>query len=343
MRDFNHPFSELLKNYLTFEYEHNLNGGARDYNRASDIGKDFYTLYHKRIGTPYTNHPTPEGLGKMMAGNVFHLFIQDKFDQMGILKSKEQSVEIPELKVKGRYDLRVGGIVDYEQELNKTDSLDIPDFLKRVRVSWLEGMRSEFGHSIPEYMADIKSVSSFMFERMEIDGWAPQEHHALQQTTYWIGAGRPDIPQLIFYLCRDDFRMQVVEFDPEDYEWRVNHFWQTLNDIVVEGKEPEKEEPVIYDEQGFASLNWKCLYSPYLTMMTGLKTKEDFKEKYEPEIKEHNKALQDKLDWEAIQKEFKGASKKDLAEIIENGKYDNPNFGRTKRARLIKRLIEEVK
>lgn len=341
MSKFNHPFSELLKNYLTFQYEYKLNGGPKDYNRASDIGKDFYSLYHKRIGTPYTNHPTPEGLGKMMAGDVFHLFIQDKFEQMGILKSKETVIEIPELNVKGHFDLHIGGVIDWDEEVKKTESMAIPSFMKNVRLSWIEAMRIEFGKVVPEFMADIKTISSFMFERMEIDGWKPMHHHALQQTNYWLGMGKPNIPQLIFYVCRDDFRMKVVEFDPKEYEQEVVNFWTKLNEMVDKKLEPPKPEPVEYDEQGFASINWKVLYSSYLTKITGFKTKEEFKEQYEPEVKEHNKNLTEKLEWEAIQKEFEKATKEDMEKLIEKNKVENPNFSRTKRGRLMKKLTEE--
>src|SRR5690606_33796494 len=103
-----HPFAVLVKDYLMAEYEEGLNEGPKDYNRASDIGKDLFTNYHKRIGTPKTNHPSAEALGKMGAGDVFHWYIQGLFKKMGILKDKETKIRIEEIDVVGHYDANTG-------------------------------------------------------------------------------------------------------------------------------------------------------------------------------------------------------------------------------------------
>jgi hypothetical protein len=310
-----HPFAEMMRNYLLFRYEHDEDKrkGPKDFNRASAVGRDFYTNYHYRLGTEKTNHPTAEGLGKMAAGDVFHWFIQDLLEDMGIAKEREADSDIPELKVKGHLDNITGGVIDYDEAIGLCDETleewknyldeeigtepEKPAWFYKVKRDWLTALKSKYPDGLTGYVLDIKSLSAFRFASKEATGWQPDKEHAMQVVEYMMG--RSDAPQngLLLYVCRDDFRLAVVEVKRDEWEQKIVDYWTELNGFVERGEEPEIEPEITYDEDGWAHPNWHIVYSPYLTKMyPQYKTKEDFRELIEPRVKEINKQVaEDKM------------------------------------------------
>ena len=317
-----HPFADLMRDYLTFEYDfENLKReGVKDFNRASAVGRDFYTNYHYRLGTPYTNTPTAEGIGKMKSGSVFHEYVQDLLAKMGILNKAEYKIELPELNVKGHPDAHVGGVIDYAEEIKRAEvgasqqfetaiTDDLPTYMWRLKLAWLKAMQKKYPKGIEKTLIEFKSLSAFRFAGKEATGWEADEEHVLQATEYVMGS--PDLDKaIIIYICRDDFRMAVCDVDIEANIPKVEKYWKTLNRHVDREQEPDVEPEVVQDADGRSRINWHVLYSPYLTKMyPQYETKQDLMDFNEPIARELNKA------WakEKLTKELKAKySKKDM-------------------------------
>jgi hypothetical protein len=189
----------------------------------------------------------------------------------------------------GKFDFLAGGKVDREKayfELEKIKELLPSNFYEASKTI----INNLINKELKEIILEIKTVSSFMFDKYETSGQA-NANHRLQLIHYLLGTNKDE--GHIVYISKDDARMlEIGVFNPsfvnEEYEKWVKEFSSYWN----AGEIPPKEKEIVFDEEwGRFSINWKVLYSQYLTKIYGYKDQEEVRRIFEPLVESWNRVL----------------------------------------------------
>lgn len=278
---------------------------------ASELGGSFIDRYLKMNAVLPTNPPNERSRRKFAAGHVWEWIIGLILTSIGVLKQRQLrgEVELPGcLKVTGKLDFIAGGPVDWEKaraEVAKVRSVfalsmdEMPAFLHHAVDYILDAMEKEYGtHPLKEYVIENKSVSSFMFEKIQKAG-SPLPNHILQSFHYVLA--NPEIDEAkITYISKDDSLMD--EYSVGKSQQAQDIYYQDVKQmtdyLLAANKKnpmktlPPREPEVLFDPDMFRfEKNFKCEYSSYLELLYGYKTPEDYRLKWAKDIASWNRTF----------------------------------------------------
>jgi hypothetical protein len=270
----------------------------RDYISAGDLGGSFLDRYYKMMGIEPTNPYEPRVLRIFSAGNEFHHLIDTVFRKIGILKSCEKYVEIPEdeerLKVLGYYDALIGGFSDWDLARERVKESDLSDFVKSASLALIDNFENRLPNGLEEVLCEIKSINSLAFWNRKNYLGVGYPHHRLQLYTYMKATGIKK--GILLYVSKDDLMLEecpIIMPNPvleEEWQNDVRTMTKYYRNKIV----PEKEPDVVFNkDRKRYEVNWKLLRSPFLTKITGMK-KEDFEKEVKQKVKEKNKEMKEK-------------------------------------------------
>ncbi len=280
----------------------------RNYLWASELGGAFCDRYLKMNAVPYTNPPNERSRRKFQAGNMWEWVVAMVFIAAGLLKKKQVRV-YTELKgllpVSGKLDFVVGGAFDYDAAKRKIDEiknslllldLELPPFFFTAIDNFVDQHK---GKILQEVVFEAKSVSSFMMEKVQKTG--AMAHHILQAYHYVKGNDIGLLAGKIEYLCKDDCIMEecnivdakeVYSIYREDIKQMAIYYNEGFDNRNPLKFMPPKEPMVLFEEGVWRfTKNFKCEYSPYLTMLYGYETPEAFRMAWQYKIQNWNRVF----------------------------------------------------
>ena len=269
----------------------------RDYIWASEIGGAPIDRYLKMKAVKQTNPPNARSLRKFEAGNIMEGIVSLILLRAGILKKTQEHINYQYpglLKVTGRLDLLAGGKVDYAKGLEEVKKMqgDFPEqwaFFFTATSKIIEYLQAEYPAGLEEIIIEVKSCSSFMYDKYEKTG--ADLHHQLQLYHYLKGKNMPE--GHIFYISRDDLRLlEFGVYNPSPIEAIYKADIEKMTGIYGKGVEPEKEPMVVYEEKtGKFSRNWKVAYSGYLTLLYGYESQMEYENAWTGKVGSWNRVM----------------------------------------------------
>ena len=292
---------------------------------ASEMGGAFIDRYLKMTGVQPTNPPNPRSLRKFEAGNIWEAIVGYVLLRAGILQRKQEWIQhqYPNLlPVSGKLDFIAGGMPDYNKAFNTIQKeFDwLPVFVTRATANIVQTLREKFPNGLDNIILEIKSCSSFMFEKYERTGISDPKHK-LQNFHYLKCKNMPE--GHLCYISKDDARMlEVGVLNPSLVEDDYKKDIETISNFVVNNIQPPKEKYIIFDKDwGTFSANWKVGYSNYLTMLYKLENQKEFDDLYKPIAERWNRVLQRVID----KKELTANNQEAIKEMKEYG-FDIDNL-----------------
>ena len=286
---------------------------------ASEIGGSMIDRYLKMTGVQPSNPPNPRSLRKFEAGNIWEAIVGYVLKRAGILQTKQDWIQYQYqglLPVSGKLDFTAGGKPDYEKALSTIQKeFDwLPEFISRATANIIQTLRKEYPDGLVDIILEIKSCSSFMFEKYERDGQA-NPSHKLQLFHYLKCKNMPE--GHIVYISKDDARMlEIGVLNPSLVEDDYKKDIETISNFVMNNIRPPLEKYIIFDKDwGSFSANWKVGYSNYLTMLYGLENQKAFDDLYKPIVERWNRVLQRVID----KKDLTDNNKTAIAEMESRG------------------------
>lgn len=203
---------------------------------SSGLGNCISGRFYERL-TKREEEVDPRKQMIFAIGDAFHEWVYKQVRQSGIHAVIEESLELPELDLVGRLDMRI-------------------EWEKR---HWT--------------VYDIKTVHSKSFWWRSKMGNTAQDHHILQVTAYLMMLQKK-YPKLTFdgrilYISKDDMAMSEIAVPmTTDAEKAIKTSLKTLNAAWKAKKPPKPEEDIVL-QNGKWTLNWKSRYCLYHTLCTG--------------------------------------------------------------------------
>ena len=288
--------------------------GPRDYIWASELGSAYIDVFLKMKGEKPSNDFTITTLRKFDAGIIWEKTMEIVLKRIGLLK-KQQKVCLFKLKeavpVKGKLDFIAGGIIKEKKakkELKKIKNL-IPENIYKASFSIIEALR---GKRLQKIVLEIKSVSSLVFEKYMSSN--ANLHHKLQIFHYLLSTGLNE--GHIVYISKDDARiLEVGVFNPSSIKEEYEKWVLEFSEYFLSNKMPPKEKEIVFNKElKKFEINWKVLYSPFLTKIYNFKDQKEMKKKFDPLVLSWNRTIKKA-------KNKKNLTKKDLEKIKEMKKY----------------------
>jgi len=258
---------------------------------ASEIGGAKIDRYLKMKGIKPTNPPNPRSLRKFEAGNIWEAIIGYVLNRAGILQSKQDWLSYKYdglLEVTDKLDYIAGGIPDYNKAKKVISEFNwLPPFIAKATLAIVGRLKEKFPNGLDNIILELKSCSSFMFEKYETNPDAPN-HHKLQLFHYLKAKNMSE--GHIVYVCKDDARLiELGVFNPSPTEEEYKKDIEEMTNYIQNNIEPEKEKFIEFDGRFFA--NWKVGYSTYLTKLYNFKTQKEFDDVYKPVVERWNRVL----------------------------------------------------
>ncbi len=286
---------------------------------ASELGGSMIDRYLKMTGVQPTNPPNPRSLRKFEAGNIWEAIVGYVLRRAGILQSKQDWIQYQYpglLPVSGKLDFMAGGKPDYEKALFTIQKeFDwLPEFISRATANIIQTLREKYPDGLANIILEIKSCSSFMFEKYEKkEEGSPQ--HKLQLFHYLKCKNMPE--GHIVYISKDDARMlEIGVSNPSIIEEYYKKDIEQITYFINKSEQPPFEKFIIYNDlMGSFSANWKVGYSSYLKMLYGLENQKAFDDVYKPIAERWNRVL-GRI---AEGKDMTDNNKEALAEIEKDG------------------------
>lgn len=298
MSDLKWSFYQVWNESLENRSERKL--ALRNHIWAGELGGSFIDRYLKMKATPYTNPPNPRSLRKFEAGNMMEWVVGSVLKRAGILiplpplpngkPANWLSFQYPDLlEVTGRLDFFAGGKPDWSKAKQEVESLGLPEFFARGTNAIIDHFSTTYPNGLAEVILEVKSCSSFMFERYEKLG--VDKRHSLQLFHYLKAKNLPE--GHVVYISKDDLRMlEFGVFNPSPTEEIYKKDIEDMTHFIKNSKEPEKEKEILFDrESGKFNSNWKVAYSVYLTKLYGYKDQLEFDTKFRPMVSQWNRVL----------------------------------------------------
>lgn len=258
----------------------------RDYLWASEMGRPDIDVLLKTRGVQPTNPPNERSRRKFMAGNIWEGILEMILESCGMVKEREKRVElvVEGFKITGRSDFISGGKLDFS---NVDERLKIlPEVFYDIAGNIIESLKKYEGKELDTQVFELKSVSSFIFDKILRDD-EPLEGHEFQCFTYMRHEG---LDGRIIYICKDDCR--IKEFELRRRSRDIYNRWKKEFDKkrkVIETGEAEKE-PLILKGEKFSKNNG-VEYSPYLKKVYGFDTPEDYRDFVDKKIARWNRVI----------------------------------------------------
>lgn len=261
----------------------------RNYAWASEMGYPLVDRFLKMNGVKPTNPPNNRSKRKFFAGNIYEWIVWTVFNQSGLVISKQEEVWVKtgEIEVKGKSDFLVGGKPDFDKAEKEMMSYPMPEDMKWFFVKMIDGMKELFNKEVPISIKEIKSLSSFMMDRIEAKN-SPIKQHSLQLLHYQMGMNI-DMGS-ICYICRDDARLREYGLINVD-ELKKDYFKELsdLNGYLSSNQRPPLEKNLIWD--GRFSKNLGIEYSPYLKLLYGFNEPEEYRLTVDSKVARWNRVL----------------------------------------------------
>ena len=255
----------------------------RNYIYASEICSPYVDRYLKMKGTKQSNPPNDRSLRKFQSGNIWEWIVGFVLKRAGILQERQAKLrhQLPDmLMVSGKLDYVAGGQPDWDRADYEIKQLDLPDFLYYASMQIIGRLKAKYGNTpLEECVLEVKSVGSYGYEFIEKSG-VPRPNHYAQNWYYCLTYNKPG---KLVYVCREDcqlleFRVEREAADAMDiYRKDVEEMTYYYN----KKKQPPLEKELVFEEGIFKfNKNWKVEWSPYLTLLYGYKTPQEYREKH---------------------------------------------------------------
>lgn len=260
----------------------------RDYLWASEIGRDYTSLYLKLHAHPMSNPINDRSRRKFIMGHITEWIVGIILTLTGVLKSKQLRGEVTlpgMMRVSGKLDYIAGGLIDWEQakaKVKETQSLfatsmdDMPPIIFHAVDRVLFRMEQMFTRvPLKEYIIEVKSCSSFISERLE-KSKEPMLDHALQGFHYSLAN---DMDTLLIYLCKDDAMCHQFEITKSkqllklytDFVSKMTAYYNGSGKDYMKNMPPKAPEVEFHPGVFRFNKNSLVAYSNYLTMLYGYK------------------------------------------------------------------------
>lgn len=281
----------------------------RNYSYASELGKALCDRYLKMYGVKPTNPPNERSLRKFQAGEVWEWVLGIVLLSAGMLKKKQIKVDtkFPKLaSVHGRLDFILGQPSDYQVAKDNIKriqdglillDIETPPFFFRAIDNFIDKYK---GQKLSDYIAEMKTVSSFMMEKIQKTG-QPMGHHNLQNFHYVHGNEENIRQGKLFYICKDDCIME--EFDVLDNEENLVKYKadiKLISRVYANGFDkknplalmPPKESLVTFEDGVWRfAKNWNVEYSDYLKLLYGYETPEAYRMAWQYKVSSWNRVF----------------------------------------------------
>lgn len=264
---------------------------------ASELGGSYLDRYLKMSAVTPTNPPNNRALRKFQAGNLWEWILGFVLKRAGVLQSTQDYVkyQYPGLmEVTGKLDLLGGGTPDPEKAKEVIKELGLPEVLERASIAIAEDLSNKYQGKLKDIIFEIKSVSSFMFDRYDKIG-KPNGNHQLQVFHYLKAKGMPEAH--VVYICKDDCRIKELGvFNPSTVEELYKKDISDMTNFINNNIEPEKESEILFDPETFRfSTNWKVEYSGYLKKIYKYSEPEVYRERWTKKVSQFNSLFTRKL------------------------------------------------
>jgi hypothetical protein len=283
---------------------------VRNYIWAGDIGKNFYDRYLKMNAVPPDTPIDYRVLRKFSAGIWFEEQIGYILKTIGILKSKQEWIEIPEneecLRITGKLDYIAGGLSNWNEARERVTKAEFPNFIEQISYKLIDYFERQYPVGLIEKIVEVKSVNSQVFWEKKDYLNEAYPHHELQLFTYLRALKKP--LGTIFYISKDDLTVEefVVELNNKELEEKWLKDVKQMTKFWREKQEPPKPEEMVYDPrkklifqfnkekqkiQGCYVENWQVKWSDYFKRITGCQTEDEWIDKIKPIIASKNEEL----------------------------------------------------
>jgi hypothetical protein len=262
---------------------------VRDYIYASELMYPKIDRWLKMNGVEYTNPPNDRSLRKFFAGNVWEYVVKSVLLVCGVYQREEVKADaVPYeggLSVHGRLDFIAGGYVDGAEARAKLKEHNFPDFLELVAEKVISSLE---GRQLDRKILELKSVSMYALEYVE-KRRAAMATHTGQAYHYQKNTG---IPAEIAYVSKDtaliaQFGINVAEAEPLYREDVLQ-----MSYYYMKHQQPPTEPLYMFDPSiGKFSKHLGVEYSPYLTMLYGFKSPDEYRRAVEPTVLSYNNVL----------------------------------------------------
>ena len=263
----------------------------RDNLWASELGKAPIDLWLKLRAIKPTNPPNLRARRKFEAGNLTEWMVSLILSRAGVLINSQERCEFqyPDiLKVTGKMDFLAGGRADPKKW--EEESQNFPETFFKVGKKIVSYISENYPQGLEEKPLEIKSLSANMFDSLERRGTALKNHRL--QTFHYLISTKRDKGSIV-YLCRDDLRMREFEvYRDRDNESEYRNAIAEISKYHLSNTRPPLEKQIIFNEDtGKFSANYHVGYSPYLTMLYGLKDQSEFDDLNKPIVSRWNRVL----------------------------------------------------
>jgi hypothetical protein len=264
---------------------------ARERLWATELGKSYIDLFLTLKGEPPSNGFSETTLRKFDAGIIWEKVIETILKKTGVMIENQGWVEYKIkgcLPVVGKLDFLIGGKTDKEKakaEIEKIKDL-LPENVYKASFKIIESLPEE----LKTIVLEIKSISSFMFDKYMTSGQA-NDNHRLQILHYLLSKNLDE--GHIVYISKDDARLlEVGVFNPSFVNQEYEKFVKEFSAFYFNKEQPPKEKEVVFNEEwGKFEVNWKVLYSQYLTKVYGYKDQEEVRKLFSPLVESWNRVL----------------------------------------------------
>lgn len=270
---------------------------ARNTIWASELGGSMVDRYLKYIGDKPTNPPNQRSLRKFEAGNIWEWIVGLVLKRAGILLDEQGWVKYTHtangksyLPVTGKKDFVAGGKPDWEKAKADINQLGLPEFLDRATNDIIDYFKEKYPEGLAKVILEVKSSSSFMFDRYEALKTADPKHKL--QLFHYLKADNLTEGHII-YICKDDCRMlEIGVMNPGPVEEEYIADIERFSWYIFKGEQPKIEKEIVFQSNTFRfSPNYKVGYSNYLTKLYGYKDQMEFDTKYRSMTARWNRVL----------------------------------------------------
>lgn len=263
---------------------------------ASELGGSFIDRFLKMKAVVPSNPPNERSRRKFEGGNIWEFVVRLVLLRAGIMKNAQHRVSYQYddlLEVTGKLDFLAGGNCDYDQavsDLQELEALGLPKFFIRTTESIVSYFKEHYQDGLEELPLEIKSCSSFMYDKYEKSGCGNPNHRL--QLFHYLKGDRKEEGHLV-YVCRDDARLlELGVFNPSTVEDEYLEDIRMMSGYIKANEQPPKEKMVVFDSDfGRFSANWKVGYSQYLSMLYGFENQFEFDNTFKPLVGRWNRVL----------------------------------------------------